>query len=134
MGIHLQKITSFTYDDFQGKSEPYVKFESEQDNIFRRDKDYGEKKFPKKSNELNPVYDEYFTYSDLPGLNNMELTCKVMDDDLLSDDKLGKVKIDLEKLKLEEQGSVEDSWTIDNKWFSKKARIYLKLTYTANEY
>merc|ERR1712087_1044603 len=75
-------------DDFQGKSDPYVKFELEQDNTFRRDKDYGEKKSTKKSNELNPVYDEYFTYSDLPSLNNMELTCKVMDDDLLSDDKL----------------------------------------------
>merc|ERR1719510_1032163 len=97
--IHLQRITNLKDDDFQGKSDPYVEFELEQDNTFRRDKDYGEKKSTKKSNELNPVYDEYFTYSDLPSLNNMELTCKVMDDDMLTgDDKLGKVKIDLEKL------------------------------------
>merc|ERR1712110_811146 len=132
--IYLDKITNLKDKDFLCKSDPYVKFSLEQDNTFKRDKDYGNKKSSKKKNDLNPVYGETFTYSDLPGLKNLELTVKVMDDDKLSDDKLGKVKIKLEKLGLEHKGTIEDCWKIDSKLFSKRARIYLKLSWTENEY
>lgn len=65
------------------QSDPYVKFELEQNNaIF--DKDMGDKKSSKKKDEANPVYDEVFVWN-IPTLENMELTCKVMDD--------GKIKV-----------------------------------------
>ena len=52
-----------------------------------------------------------------------------MDDDALSDDKIGKCKINLEKLGL--RGSPTDvKKKVDNNWFSKDAYIYLKLSYT----
>merc|ERR1739841_398309 len=84
--------------DTIGKRDPYIKFSLEQDNMIL-DKDYGSKKSTTKKNDLNPVYCETFTF-DIPSLNNMILKIRVMDDDIVSDDKMGKSKIKLEKLGL----------------------------------
>jgi len=108
------------------QSDPYVKFELEQDNaVF--DKDMGDKKSTKKKDEPNPVYDETFVWN-IPGINNMELTCKVMDDDIASDDKIGHCKIKLEDLGLTPEPQ-EFSYKVDNNLFSKDAYIYLKISY-----
>mmetsp|Transcript_27467 Transcript_27467/g.40348 ORF Transcript_27467/g.40348 Transcript_27467/m.40348 type:complete len:101 (+) Transcript_27467:261-563(+) len=94
------------------------------------DKDFGDQKSTKKKDELNPEYGETFTF-ELPsnlGLNNMVLTCKVMDDDMLMDDKIGQCKIKLEDLDLGSDELGVDR-VVDNNWFCKDARIYLKLKY-----
>jgi C2 domain len=94
------------------------------------DKDFGDKISSKKKNERDPVYDETFEW-EIPstmGLNNLVLSCKVMDDDLLFDDKIGSCKIKLEELDLESEFLGVDR-VVDNNWFSKDARIWLKIAY-----
>jgi hypothetical protein len=81
--------------DLFGKTDPYVRLELEQDNVFR-DKDYGYQKSSQKQGDLNPVWNEDFTFN-IPTLDNMVLTLKVMDHDVGSrDDKCGKCKVKLE--------------------------------------
>jgi len=83
--------------DVLGKTDPYVVLALEQDNVFR-DKDYGYQKSSVKQGDLNPVWNEDFVFSNIPTLDNMVLTLKVMDSDVGSrDDKCGKCKIKLEK-------------------------------------
>lgn len=78
-----------------GKTDAYVKLELEQDNMIR-DVDYGYQKTSTKSGDLNPVWDETFSFN-IPTLDNMVLSCRVMDADVgSSDDKAGKCKIKLE--------------------------------------
>mmetsp|Transcript_4934 Transcript_4934/g.12681 ORF Transcript_4934/g.12681 Transcript_4934/m.12681 type:complete len:172 (+) Transcript_4934:120-635(+) len=61
------------------------------------DKDYGYQKSSVKRGELNPVWDEYFEFNNIPTLNNMVLTFQVYDSDVGSrDDKCGWCKIKLE--------------------------------------
>lgn len=126
--VYLDKINNLKDADGVGKSDPYVKFELEQDNLMF-DKGYGKQVSSKKKNELNPVYGETFTFKDVPSLNNLVLHVKVKDDDFGMDDSIGSCKIDLEKM----NGSMEVEKVIDNKkgegWFSRKAKIYLKVSY-----
>jgi Ca2+-dependent lipid-binding protein len=126
--VYLDKVTNLADEDHIGKSDPYVKFELEQDNIFK-DKDFGKRKSSKKKDESNPEYGETFTWADVPGLDNLVLKVEVMDDDLVSDDKLGSVNIKLEKMEGLEDG-LEGEWTVDDNWFSKDAKIFLKITWT----
>jgi len=59
----------------------------------------------------------------------MELTVKVMDDDIGRDESLGKCKIKLEDLDLSDEPQ-EIEKKVDNNIFSADAYIYLKLSYT----
>ena len=59
--IYLERATNLKDKDTIGKSDPYIKFSLEQDNMLK-DKDYGEHKSTTKKGELNPVYEETFTY------------------------------------------------------------------------
>ena len=49
--------TDLKNKDTMGQSDPYIKFEMEQDNMLK-DKNYGEAKSTTKKNELSPVYGE----------------------------------------------------------------------------
>merc|ERR1712083_28106 len=128
--IQLHSLTNLKNADglFSGKSDPYVMFELEQDN-WVRDKDFGKKKSSMKNDDLNPVYDEMFTYCDLPGLENMVLKVKVMDADVVSDDKIGKCKIKLDKLGLASGNPHSSSWSVHNRWFSESSQMFLTLTW-----
>lgn len=106
-----------------------MRFELEQDNRFF-DKDFGEKCSTKKKDEPNPEYDETFTFADIPSLENLVLKVKVMDDDIIGDDKIGSCKIKLEEIELISGEPHEGSWTVDDNWFSKDAEIFLTLTWT----
>jgi Ca2+-dependent lipid-binding protein len=94
------------------------------------DKNFGEKKSSTKNDETNPIYNETFTW-EIPsnmGINNLVLWVKIMDDDLLKDDKIGKCKINLEDLDLSPTPlSLER--VVDNNILTKDARIYLKISY-----
>ena len=129
--VYLDKITSLQDGDKLGKSDPYVKFYLEQDNMMF-DKGYGKQTSSKKKNDLNPEYGETFTFDDIPSMNNMKLHIKVMDDDIGLDDKIGFCEINLEKMDLSAEPQ-EVSVVIDPKkgggWFSKSAKIYLHLSY-----
>jgi len=125
--VYLKNISNLSDDDHIGQSDPYVKFELEQDNMVF-DKDYGKKVSSKKKDELNPVYDEEFHFTDVPSRENMVLKVKVLDDDIAGDDDIGGVKIKLGEIPLGE-GPVDDAWVIEKHVFSKHARIYLKLTW-----
>ena len=56
--------------DLFGKTDPYVKLELEQDNFGPFDKDYGFQKTSTKKGDVNPVWDEDFTFN-IPTLDNM---------------------------------------------------------------
>ena len=127
--VKLLKVTNLSDGDTLGKSDPFVKFNLEQDNVVF-DKNFGDKKSTKKGGQLNPVYDETFSW-EIPssmGLNNLVLRCKVMDDDPIFDDKLGFCKIKLEDLSLTSTPIGIDR-VIDNNIFTADGRIYLELSY-----
>eukprot|EP00584_Thalassiosira_punctigera_P012790 CAMPEP_0172550664 /NCGR_PEP_ID=MMETSP1067-20121228/31430_1 /TAXON_ID=265564 ORGANISM="Thalassiosira punctigera, Strain Tpunct2005C2" /NCGR_SAMPLE_ID=MMETSP1067 /ASSEMBLY_ACC=CAM_ASM_000444 /LENGTH=131 /DNA_ID=CAMNT_0013338301 /DNA_START=108 /DNA_END=503 /DNA_ORIENTATION=+ len=124
--IFLEKATNLKDKDTIGKSDPYIKFEMEQNNMFR-DKDFGEMKSTTKENDLNPVYEETFHFN-IPTLDNMELAVTVMDDDIVSDDKMGKCKIKLEKLGLSATPTpVQEK--VYNRIFGEDAYVHLTLAY-----
>ena len=62
------------------------------------------------------------------GLNNLVLTCKVLDDDLLLDGKAGVCRINLEELALSSEPVGVDR-VVDDNWLKKDARIYLTMSY-----
>jgi len=125
--VLLVKVTNLS-DGAMGHDEadPYVKLEMEQDNLIF-DNDFGAMVSSKQKNEPNPVYGEEFRF-DLPNLDNMELTCTVMDDDFGLDDKLGRCKIKLEDLDLSAE-PLEVRYKVDNNLFSPDAYIFLTLAW-----
>lgn len=124
--IFLDKATNLKNEDTAGQSDPYIKFELEQNNTFK-DKDYGDMKSTTKKNELNPVYGETFHFN-IPTIDNMELTVKVMDKDILSDDKMGKCKLKLEKMGLSSTPT-EVKEKVYNRIFGEDAYVHLTLKY-----
>lgn len=103
-----------------------MKFELEQNNaVF--DKNQGSKKSSKKKDDLNPVYGETFIWN-LETLKNMELTCKVMDDDMMGDDKIGKCKIKLDELGLSDTPTPV-SKKVHNRVFREDSYIFLTIKY-----
>jgi Ca2+-dependent lipid-binding protein len=126
---HVHPLTSYRFS-----FEQQVVFRLEQDN-FVFDKNYGKKVSSKKKNDLNPKYGETFEFPGVPNLKNLVLHVRVLDDDIGFDDVLGSCNINLEKLK--EGKPMEIEKVIEHKktggWFSKKAKIYLKVSYTSKE-
>jgi Ca2+-dependent lipid-binding protein len=60
------------------------------------DKDFGYQKSSTKKNNLNPVWNEDFQWSNISDLENMVLTMRIFDEDFGSrDDKCGRCKIKL---------------------------------------
>mmetsp|Transcript_2142 Transcript_2142/g.4593 ORF Transcript_2142/g.4593 Transcript_2142/m.4593 type:complete len:134 (-) Transcript_2142:282-683(-) len=93
--VTVVKATGLADEDLIGKTDPYVKLSLEQDN-FVFDKDYGYQQTTVKEGDVNPVWDETFTFN-VPTLDNMVLTLQAYDSDVGSgDDKCGKCKIKLE--------------------------------------
>ena len=95
--VVLDRIDNLIDSDGLGKSDPYVKFELEQNNMVF-DKNYGKKESTHKRNDCNPKYNETFEWDDIPSLNNMVLWIKVMDDDIGRDDVIGKGEVNLEHM------------------------------------
>mmetsp|Transcript_13140 Transcript_13140/g.36298 ORF Transcript_13140/g.36298 Transcript_13140/m.36298 type:complete len:143 (-) Transcript_13140:642-1070(-) len=133
--VFLDKITNLRDADFLGKSDPYVIFDLEQDGWIY-DKTLETQQSSKKTNDLNPEYGETFTFKKVPTMNNMILHVKVWDDDIGLDDDIGGCDIKLDDLDLSEEGT-EVSKIIDHKkdggWFSRKAKIFLKISYTEED-
>lgn len=81
------------------------------------------------------MYGETFEFPKVPTLKNLVLHVRVLDDDIGFDDVLGSCNINLEKLK--EGKPMEIEKVIEHKkaggWFSKKAKIHLKVSYTSEE-
>jgi Ca2+-dependent lipid-binding protein len=125
--VYLDKIENLADEDHVGKSDPYVRFELEQDNVMF-DKDFGEQKSTSKKDQTSPEYGETFHFN-IPTLENMELTCKVMDDDIAGDDKIGKCTVKLEDMKLSSDPKPVKK-KIDNNFFSKDAFIHLMLSWS----
>lgn len=129
--VLLDRIEHLRDEDTLGKSDPYVKFSLEQDNYFL-DKDFGTQQSSKKTNDLSPEYNETFEFDGVKSMNNMKLHVQVMDDDIGIDDKIGSCELNLEGMGLNEE-PLEISSIIDHKkgggWFSKKAKIYLHVSF-----
>jgi Ca2+-dependent lipid-binding protein len=124
--IYLDRIENLVNDDLMGKSDPYVVFEMEEDRILK-DKNYGSMQSTKKKDQQSPFYGETFRFN-IPSLKNMELICKVMDDDAVHDDKLGKCKFELDKMHLTRTPQ-EVSRKVDRNLIRKDAIIHLRLSY-----
>ena len=127
LNILLVRATNLKNKDASGQSDPYIKFELEQDNVLF-DQDYGDMQSTVKSNDLNPEYGETFAFN-IPTLENMELSVKVIDDDIISDDEMGKCKLKLEDLGLSETPmAVEEK--VYNRVFGDDSYVHLELSYT----
>jgi Ca2+-dependent lipid-binding protein len=124
--IYLDRVENIVNDDLRGKSDPYVVFEMEEDRMLK-DKNYGSMQSTKKKDEQNPHFGETFRFN-IPSLKNMDLVCKVMDDDAVQDDKVGRCKFELDKLNLTSEPK-EVSKKVDNNLLRKDAFIFLKLSY-----
>mmetsp|Transcript_13178 Transcript_13178/g.31016 ORF Transcript_13178/g.31016 Transcript_13178/m.31016 type:complete len:133 (-) Transcript_13178:286-684(-) len=125
--VKIIKANNLADKDFLGKTDPYVKLELEQDNLIR-DKDYGTQVTSTKHGEVNPVWDETFTFN-IPTLNNMVLSLKVYDDDVGSkDDKCGKCKIKLEHEDISDSPKHFEN-TIDFNLLSRNGTIESEISY-----
>uniref|UniRef100_A0A7S3L3W1 C2 domain-containing protein n=1 Tax=Amphora coffeiformis TaxID=265554 RepID=A0A7S3L3W1_9STRA len=111
-----------------GASDPYVKFELEQDNLVL-DKDFGKKQSSIKKDDCSPVYNETFTW-EIPTLKNMKLWVKVMDEDRGMDDTLGKACLDLEKFKPTSAFKSTDL-LLDKNMVKRDAVMFLKVKYVS---
>jgi len=130
--VFLERISHLKDKDYVGKTDAYVQFNLEQDNMIM-DKDFGTLKSTTKQNDCNPEYNETFTFSNVPSLDNMVLNVSVYDEDIGRDDKVGGCTINLEKLQ-PSSTPVSVEQIIDPKrlnFFSNKARIHLKISYKA---
>ena len=126
--VHLDRVSNITNKDLIGKTDPYVRFELEQDNFFK-DVDYGYQFSSKKRNDCNPVYNETFTWQ-IPTLDNMVLTCKIMDEDKFSrDDKCGPCKVKLEHLGVASRPKAVEK-TFDRNLFTANGKIHLRISFT----
>merc|ERR1711915_374758 len=125
--IRLINATNLDDKDVFGKTDPYVRMELEQDNVFR-DHDYGYQVSSTKHGDLNPVWNEDFEFN-IPTLDNMVLTLKVMDKDIGSrDDKCGKCKIKLEHEGISRHPKRIEK-TIDRNLFRSNAKIFLDVSF-----
>ncbi|KAL7551401.1 hypothetical protein ACHAWF_017844 [Thalassiosira exigua] len=125
--VFLDKATNLKDTDIIGKSDPYIILSLEQDNYFK-DKDYGYARSTTKRDELNPVYHETFHFN-VPTLKNMVLTVKVVDEDIMSDDKMGNCKIKLGALELD-SSPMKVTKKVYNRMFGKDSYVHLKLSYS----
>jgi Ca2+-dependent lipid-binding protein len=126
--VYLDKIRNLKDNDGIGRSDSYVKFHLEKDNILF-DKGYGKQTSSTKPNTCNPEFGETFTFENIPSLDNMVLHVKVMDDDIGLDDKLGYCKINLEKLNPSADGSSIET-VIGDRLIARDAKIFLTISYT----
>eukprot|EP00536_Pseudo-nitzschia_multiseries_P005304 jgi/Psemu1/303283/fgenesh1_kg.98_\ len=128
LNVKLIKATGLADTDYLGKTDPYVRLELEQDN-FIKDVDYGYQKSSTKNNDCNPVWNEQFAFHNIPTLENMVLTLKVMDEDVGSkDDNCGKCKIKLDKEGITSSPRrIEKS--VDRNLFKANAMIVVDISY-----
>jgi Ca2+-dependent lipid-binding protein len=127
--VYLEKLRNLKDDDGFGKSDSYVEFYLEKNNLVF-DKSYGKKKSSTKPNDCNPEFGETFTFEDVPSLESLVLKVKVMDDDIGLDDKIGSCEFNLEKINPHADGTSLES-VIDSKFLGKDAKIFLKISYAA---
>jgi len=129
--VNLDKMRNLSDDDGMGRSDPYVKFELEEDNTFL-DKSFGKKKSTVKKGDCNPDYDEVFIFDDVTSLDTLTLNVQVKDDDIGKDDAIGECKIKLSELNLSSEPT-EIERVVDPKmkggWFSRDAKVFLRLTW-----
>jgi len=127
LSVFLDKCTNIKDGDIVGTTDPYVRFELEQDN-WVKDVDYGFQTSSRKENDLNPCYGEEFTWN-IPTIDNMVLTVKIMDEDTMSsDDKVGKCKINLEKADLTSDYQDFEK-VVDRSLFKGNGKVFLKIKY-----
>jgi Ca2+-dependent lipid-binding protein len=113
-----------------GKSDPYVKLELVKDGFGPFDKSFGKQESSHKSNTVNPEYNETFSWSATPDdISGLVLHAIVMDDDIGLDDTLGKCSIKLADIDGNLANFCHVEKKIDNKWFSRDAKIHLKIKF-----
>lgn len=111
-----------------GKSDPYVKISLVKDNFGPFDKNFGTQESSHINNTIDPEWNESFTFHGVPdSLENLVLECIIMDDDIGMDDRLGKCKIKLSDLDGDIREYISVERKIDNKWFGRDAKIFLKV-------
>jgi hypothetical protein len=130
--VYFDKINNNRQDaDSLDKSDPCVMFRLEQDTFFS---DGG---INSKRREMSTPqfcrYGETFEFPKVATIQNLVLHVRVLDDNCGRDNILGFCPINLEKLK--EGGKMEIEKALQQRkpggWLSKKAKIYLKVSYTS---
>ena len=81
-----------------------------------------------KKDDCNPVYGETFVWEDVPSLKNLTLWVKIIDDDPLKNDKIGKCKINVEELNPGPTPIGVDR-VVDPNIFTKDGRVFLKISW-----
>jgi C2 domain len=127
----FEYILHYSTGDGIGKSDPYVKLELVKDGFGPFDKSFGEQVSSHKSNTVNPEYHETFSWQAPEDITGLVVNVVVMDDDIGRDDKIGKCSIKLADIDGDLSSFRAVERNLDNKWFRKDAKIYLKIKFEA---
>jgi len=129
--VHLDKIENLKDADRLGKSDPYVMLHLEEDKRFM-DKTLEKKKSKTIKDSLSPVFNETFTFENVPkDMDKLVLHIRVMDDDFGKDDKMGEVTIVLSNLTLSAQPKkLQEVVDTRGMVFKKTATMFLSISYT----
>jgi len=129
--VHLDKIENLKDVDRLGKSDPYVMLHLEEDKRFM-DKTLEKKKSKTIKDSLSPVFNETFTFENVPkDMDKLVLHIRVMDDDFGKDDKMGEVTIVLSNLTLSAQPKkLQEVVDTRGMVFKKTATMFLSISYT----
>mmetsp|Transcript_21616 Transcript_21616/g.60099 ORF Transcript_21616/g.60099 Transcript_21616/m.60099 type:complete len:133 (+) Transcript_21616:160-558(+) len=125
--VRLVKATNLADKDYFGKSDPYVRLDLKQDN-YLLDVDYGYQRSSIKKNNLNPVWNEDYSFN-IPTLKNMVLKLRVMDSDFgTRDDQCGWCKIRLDKEGITSSPKNIEK-IVDRKLIRANGKIFVSISY-----
>ncbi|KAI9499618.1 C2 domain-containing protein [Zychaea mexicana] len=120
--VNLYEAKELKSEDFLGKNDPYVEM--------WLDDDYKQRS-SEVSNSNNPVWNETFTFNIQEGSHDKKLYLKVMDKDLMSDDKIGEAKVKIADIV---EGQAFDDWVkLPAKLgLSSHGEVHIRVEFTPN--
>ncbi|KAI9499619.1 C2 domain-containing protein [Zychaea mexicana] len=121
--VELYEAKELKGEDLFGQNDPYVEL--------WLDDDYKQRS-TEVSGSDNPVWNQTFDFKIEEGSHDKKLHLKVLDKDLLSDDKIGDAKVDLREVV--EDGQVFNDWVeLPAKLgLTSHGQVHLKITFAPN--
>lgn len=128
--VFLEKCSNLKDEDgAMNGSDTYVVMTVEKDRFGPINEGLGKETSTTKQGDQSPVFEETFTFEDIPNdLENIQMKIKVMDSDVGLDDKLGSCTIQLAELGLSADPTDVER-VVDNNLIRKDGKIFLKISF-----